>query len=194
MPVAAQPSHTLTIAPADRLAGDLRLPADVDFGLCALAVAAQSLGETQIDGLPAVPAVSSLATALTALGARVTRTGEDGWQVTGRGTGGLAEPDRVLDPGGSVAVAALLAGSVATHAFAATLGGSGGRGAPCHHPCHGPWPESGRRRCCGRWIACPAWCRERPFPCRPCTPCRRGRTGPRRPCFWPVPISPGAPA
>lgn len=132
MPVTPPSPYTLAIAPAGRLTGSAHLPPDADFGLCALAVAAQSLGETVIGGLPDMPVLASLATALTALGAGVRREGEGVWRVTGRGTGGLAEPDRVLDPGGSVAVAALLAGTVATHAFAATMGGSaaGGGGLP----------------------------------------------------------------
>ncbi len=108
--------------PAQGLAGRLRLPGDTALGLRAMALAALSVGPSDITGLPDGTAARALATALRQLGARVEHRREEAlWQVWGRGIGGLDEPSGPLDAGASPLVAHMLAGMAAGHPLLAVL-------------------------------------------------------------------------
>ncbi len=105
------------------LEGDVRAPGDKSVSHRALMLAGVAVGETEIDGLLEGEDVLATAAALRALGVEAERTGPGRWQVCGRGIGGLAEPDDVLDMGNSGTAARLLLGLLATHPLTATLTG-----------------------------------------------------------------------
>ena len=109
--------------PARPLTGAAALPGDKSISHRALILGALAVGETRIAGLLASADVLATVTAVKALGAQAEQ-GENGdWRVYGRGVGGLAEPQGVLDMGNSGTAARLLIGVVATHPFTATFAG-----------------------------------------------------------------------
>ena len=107
----------------DGIAGEVRVPGDKSISHRALMIAALSVGETRIAGLLEGADVMATASALRSLGADVTRQPDGAWRVLGRGVGGLAEADAVLDLGNSGTGARLLMGILATHPFASILSG-----------------------------------------------------------------------
>lgn len=112
----------LRAEPAGPLRGELTAPGDKSISHRALILGASAVGETTIAGLLEAQDVLATARALAALGADIER--EPGlWRVRGRGVGGLAEPDRVLDMGNSGTGARLLMGLVASHPFISFFGG-----------------------------------------------------------------------
>ena len=98
------------------------MPGDKSISHRALMFAALAVGETRIDGLLEGEDVLRTAAAMRALGADVQHAGGV-WLVAGRGVGGLAEPDDVLDMGNSGTAARLLAGMLATHDLFAIMTG-----------------------------------------------------------------------
>jgi 3-phosphoshikimate 1-carboxyvinyltransferase len=97
------------------LKGRARPPGDKSISHRALMLGASAIGETCVTGLLEGEDVLGTADAMRKLGATVERTGEGAWRVLGRGTGGLVEPDDVLDLGNSGTSARLLLGLMATH-------------------------------------------------------------------------------
>ncbi len=114
---------TLVSHPGRGLQGEVRLPGDKSISHRALLLGAVATGETAIEGLLEGEDVLATAAAAAALGAAVRREGEGRWRVGGLGTGGLAEPDRVLDMGNSGTGARLLLGLLASHPFTSVLTG-----------------------------------------------------------------------
>ena len=84
---------------------------------------ALAVGETRISGLLEGEDVLRTAAAMRALGAEVMHDAPGFWRVAGRGVGGLAEPEDVLDMGNSGTAARLLAGILASHPFFSVLTG-----------------------------------------------------------------------
>jgi 3-phosphoshikimate 1-carboxyvinyltransferase len=116
--------------PAGPLSGTARVPGDKSISHRALMFAALAVGETRIDGLLEGEDVLRTAAAMRALGADVQRDGAV-WRVAGRGVGGLAEPDDVLDMGNSGTAARLLTGMLAGHDLTAVMTGDASlRGRP----------------------------------------------------------------
>ena len=108
--------------PSRPLAGQAVVPGDRSISHQALIFGALAIGSTRICGLLEADDALRTAAAMRALGATVRQ--ESGiWQVTGRGVGGLAEPDDVLDAGNSAMAASLLAGVLASHAIHAVITG-----------------------------------------------------------------------
>ena len=107
----------LTSSRVTTLAGTVRVPGDKSISHRALMFGALAVGESIIHGLLEGEDVLCTAAAMRALGAEVERRPDGGWRVQGRGVGGLAEADGVLDMGNSGTGARLLAGLVATHPF-----------------------------------------------------------------------------
>lgn len=79
-------------------------------------------GRTTISGLLEAEDVLNTAKAVTALGAPAVKTG-DTWVVTGRGTGGLAEPQGPLDFGNAGTGTRLMMGVIAGHDITVELTG-----------------------------------------------------------------------
>jgi 3-phosphoshikimate 1-carboxyvinyltransferase len=88
-----------------------------------LILGALTVGETRISGLLEAEDVLGTAKAMSALGADLLRDGDGMWRVWGRGVGGLAEPEGVLDFGNSGTGARLVMGAVATTAMRAVFTG-----------------------------------------------------------------------
>jgi 3-phosphoshikimate 1-carboxyvinyltransferase len=83
---------------------------------------ALATGKTRITGLLEAEDVIDTAKAVTALGAPATKIG-DVWEVLGRGTGGLAEPEKPLDFGNSGTGTRLMMGVLAPHDITVTMTG-----------------------------------------------------------------------
>jgi len=105
------------------LQGRVRVPGDKSISHRALMLGGLAIGETRITGLLEGEDVLATAAAMRALGARVERTGDGAWTVTGVGVGALAEPDDVLDMGNAGTGARLLMGLLASHPLTAFLTG-----------------------------------------------------------------------
>ena len=113
----------LISCPARPLTGAAAVPGDKSISHRALILGALAVGETRIAGLLASADVFATVAAVKALGAQAEQ-GENGdWRVYGRGVGGLAEPQGVLDMGNSGTAARLLIGVVATHPLTVTFAG-----------------------------------------------------------------------
>ena len=109
--------------PARPLTGAVAVPGDKSISHRALILGALAVGETRIAGLLTSADVLATVAAIKALGAQAEQ-GENGdWRVYGRGVGGLAEPQGVLDMGNSGTAARLLIGVVATHPLTVTFAG-----------------------------------------------------------------------
>lgn len=99
------------------------MPGDKSISHRALMFGALAVGETVIEGLLEGEDVLRTAAAMRALGARAERGADGVWRVRGRGVGGLAEPDDVLDMGNAGTGARLLMGLLASHRVTAILTG-----------------------------------------------------------------------
>ncbi len=109
--------------PSAPLQGTISAPGDKSISHRALMFGALAIGETRITGLLTGEDVLRTAAAMRALGAEVTHGPDDIWRVTGRGVGGLTEPDDVLDMGNSGTAARLLCGILASHPLFAVITG-----------------------------------------------------------------------
>jgi 3-phosphoshikimate 1-carboxyvinyltransferase len=116
------PRPYLARRPAAPLSGRVSVPGDKSISHRALMFGALAVGQTRISGLLEGEDVLRTASAMRALGAGITRDGAD-WLVSGRGLGGLTEPEDVLDMGNSGTAARLLAGILATHDLYAVMTG-----------------------------------------------------------------------
>jgi len=97
------------------LSGRVRVPGDKSISHRALMLGALAAGRTHITGLLESEDVRSTAKALQALGAPVRKVAR-GWEVLGRGVGGLTEPVSDIDCGNSGTGLRLMMGMVAGHA------------------------------------------------------------------------------
>ncbi len=104
------------------LKGRVRVPGDKSISHRALMLGALATGKTRITGLLEAEDVIDTAKAVTALGAPATKIG-DVWEVLGRGTGGLAEPEKPLDFGNSGTGTRLMMGVLAPHDITVTMTG-----------------------------------------------------------------------
>lgn len=108
---------SLVSYPVRGLRGRTAVPGDKSISHRALILGACAVGETRIAGLLEAEDVLATASALKALHVAIDKERDGAWRVHGRGVGGLAEPDRVLDLGNSGTGVRLLMGTVATHPF-----------------------------------------------------------------------------
>ena len=113
----------MTAHPGGPLRGSAAVPGDKSVSHRALILGALAVGETRITGLLEGQDVLDTAAAMRAFGATVTRHGDGDWSVHGVGTGGFAEPDRVIDCGNSGTGVRLIMGAMATTPIAATFTG-----------------------------------------------------------------------
>jgi 3-phosphoshikimate 1-carboxyvinyltransferase len=84
---------------------------------------ALAIGETRVAGLLESADVMATAGAMRAFGATVERGSDGAWRVNGLGTGGLLEPDGVIDFGNAGTGVRLTLGIAGAHSFASTLVG-----------------------------------------------------------------------
>ena len=105
------------------LAGAATVPGDKSISHRALKLASLAVGESVVDGLLEGEDVLHTAAALASLGAELEREKAGRWRIHGRGVGGLAEPEQVLDMGNSGTAARLMMGLVASHPFVSIFTG-----------------------------------------------------------------------
>ena len=110
--------------PINGLNGVLRAPGDQAVGQWAMLCGLLAVGETHITGLLETADFAHLVAAIQALGGQATRLAAGHWRLSGRGLGGLTEPSRALQVGGSAALAHQLAGLLASHPVFAVLDGA----------------------------------------------------------------------
>ncbi len=116
------PKSLISLAAAP-LAGQARVPGDKSISHRALMLGALAIGQSSIEGLLEGEDVLRTAAAMRALGAEVTRRDDGCWTLFGRGVGGLAEPEDVLDMGNAGTGARLLMGLLASHPFTSVFTG-----------------------------------------------------------------------
>ena len=104
------------------LSGRVAAPGDKSISHRALILGALAMGTSRITGLLQADDVMATAAALVQLGAKVANERHE-WFVTGRGVGGLIEPESALDFGNSGTGARLMMGAVAGHEMTATFTG-----------------------------------------------------------------------
>lgn len=110
----------LAASQAGPLRGRCRVPGDKSISHRALLFGALATGRTTITGLLEAEDVINTAAAVTALGAPARKIG-DGWEVLGRGVGGLSQPAGAIDYGNSGTGARLLMGVIAGHPITVRL-------------------------------------------------------------------------
>ena len=120
MHASAQP---LTARPSGPLAGRVVVPGDKSISHRALMLGALAIGETRISGLLQSADVMATAAAMRAFGASVELDRGGVCRVHGLGTGGLLEPDGVIDFGNAGTGVRLAIGLAGAHAFATTFVG-----------------------------------------------------------------------
>jgi 3-phosphoshikimate 1-carboxyvinyltransferase len=113
----------LSALPSGPLTGRVTVPGDKSISHRALMLGALAIGETRIEGLLEADDVLATAAAMRGFGASVERDGEGTWRVSGLGTGGLLEPEGVLDFGNAGTGARLTMGIAGAHPFATTFVG-----------------------------------------------------------------------
>ena len=107
----------ITVRPARRLRGEIRLPGDKSISHRALLLALLAAGESRITGAGDGRDVRATAGVVAALGASLARVGGDArsvdYQVVSPGRAALAEPAGILDCGNSGTTFRLVAGILA---------------------------------------------------------------------------------
>ena len=111
------PPRPLISRRASSLHGQAKVPGDKSVSHRSLMFGAMALGKTTVTGLLEGEDVLRTAAAMRSLGAEVVRHGDGTWELHGRGVGGLAEPEDVLDMGNAGTGARLVMGLVASHPF-----------------------------------------------------------------------------
>ena len=115
--IGAPVADRVTVRPARRLRGEIRLPGDKSISHRALLLALLAAGESRITGAGDGRDVRSTAGVATALGASVTRLGGDArsvdYRVVSPGRAALVEPAGILDCGNSGTTFRLVAGILA---------------------------------------------------------------------------------
>ena len=125
--MSASAATSVTVEPARRLRGRLRLPGDKSISHRYALLAALADGASAITGYSAGADCRSTLGCLRALGVgiRQTASGDDSFTVVvdGLGLGGLVRPTEALDAGNSGTTMRLLAGILAGHPFDARITG-----------------------------------------------------------------------
>jgi 3-phosphoshikimate 1-carboxyvinyltransferase len=136
------------------IAGQITVPGDKSISHRALMFGALAIGETHITGLLEGEDVLRTAAAMRALGAEVVHDADGTWRVSGRGVGGLVEPDDVLDMGNSGTAARLLCGILASHPLFAVMTGDASRCRPVAHDLSRARVDGCRSQCGDRSRRC----------------------------------------
>ncbi len=117
------PADTITVVPASRATGRVRVPGDKSISHRYALLAAIADGESVIGGYS--PGADCLATleCLRGLGVTIRRTGPASIAIDGRGLGGLRPPEAPLDAVNSGTTMRLLSGMAAGHPFRTVITG-----------------------------------------------------------------------
>src|SRR5262245_55458456 len=117
------PSAVVTVAPARRMVGRLRVPGDKSVSHRYALLAALAEGRSTLRNFaPGADCRSTLA-CLGGLGVEISQELDGSVTVLGRGIGRLSSPSATLDAGNSGTTMRLLAGIVAGHPFSSRLAG-----------------------------------------------------------------------
>ncbi len=108
---------TLISQKVQGLCGKVDIPGDKSVSHRALMLSSLCVGQSTVEGLLEAEDVLSTAASLRQLGADIYKDETGIWHVWGRGMGGLAEPESVLDMGNAGTGARLMMGIVAAHGF-----------------------------------------------------------------------------
>src|SRR5918992_1491386 len=119
----------VTVHPADRVRGRVRLPGDKSISHRYAILAALADGPSTIHGYSTGNDCASTLSCLRALGVSIHEaagaSGSVSYMIEGRGLGGLVAPTSTLDAGNSGSTMRMLAGVLTAHPFEATLDGDG---------------------------------------------------------------------
>ncbi len=115
-------SRPLAALKARPLNGTVRVPGDKSISHRALMFGALATGTTRISGLLEAGDVINTAKAVSAMGAAAAKNGAV-WEVKGRGTGGLIQPDGDIDLGNSGTGTRLMMGVIAGHDISVRMTG-----------------------------------------------------------------------
>ncbi len=107
-------ARALTAHRSGPLTGQVRVPGDKSISHRALMFGALATGRTRITGLLEAEDVLNTARIVSQLGAKAQRTAT-GYEVIGRGTGGLSQPNAALDFGNAGTGTRLMMGVIAGH-------------------------------------------------------------------------------
>ncbi|MEM1160499.1 MAG: 3-phosphoshikimate 1-carboxyvinyltransferase [Pseudomonadota bacterium] len=121
--MSSQPATPMISHPVKGLTGTADVPGDKSVSHRALIFGTLSVGETKVSGLLEGEDVLATAAAMRAFGAEVTRSEDGTWSIHGVGTGGLAEPEDVIDCGNAGTGVRLIMGMMATTPVTATFTG-----------------------------------------------------------------------
>ncbi len=141
---------TVTSFPVETVSGDIEVPGDKSVSHRALLFGALAVGETRIRNLLESADVLATMRAIQMLDATVERDDRGFLRVYGCGTGGLGEPDNILDMGNSGTSARLLTGILAGQPFTTFLSGDASLNARPMQRVMAPLVEMGARFTCRR--------------------------------------------
>src|SRR5882672_3548675 len=117
------PADSITIAPAVRAAGRVRVPGDKSISHRYALLSAIADGESAISGFSPGADCAATLECLRRLGVEVRRTGNASFAIQGRGLGGLLPAEAPLDAVNSGTTMRLLSGVVAAHPFRTVVTG-----------------------------------------------------------------------
>jgi 3-phosphoshikimate 1-carboxyvinyltransferase len=117
------PADSITVTPASRAAGRLRVPGDKSISHRYALLAAIADGESTISGFSPGADCAATLDCLRGLGVAIRRTGPTSIAVPGRGLGGLRPSDTPLDAVNSGTTMRLLSGIAAAHPFRTVITG-----------------------------------------------------------------------
>ena len=117
------PADSITVTPASRAAGRVRVPGDKSISHRYALLAALADGESTISGFSPGADCAATLDCLRGLGVAIRRTGPASIAVTGRGLGGLRAPETPLDAVNSGTTMRLLSGIAAAHPFRTVITG-----------------------------------------------------------------------
>ena len=119
----ATTARPMTARPSEALTGTATVPGDKSVSHRSLILGALAVGRTHVTGLLEGEDVLATAAAMRAFGAEVNRLGDGEWEIFGTGTGGLSEPEDVIDCGNAGTGVRLIMGFMATSPVTATFTG-----------------------------------------------------------------------
>ena len=102
--------------------GSVAIPGDKSISHRSLIISSLAIGKTTINGILKGKDIISTKIALEKMGVNIYEK-EDNFEVCGVGSGGLLEPNDILDLGNSGTSARLLIGLISSHKMTATLTG-----------------------------------------------------------------------